>query len=154
MYHTHFIYYTPNTLLTLSLSAIGTLSSLHGYDTGTHPNILWTARKKADYKLPLVGFASIMSVVERERAMEELQKSYPGYELGTGYGNCEVTQRFLRQSLDEGSYVLPVTRVINKAAQKISKQFWAEGGRVPIPSRHLVGQTLGAILPSSLSLSF
>ncbi len=74
--------------------------------------------------------------------MDEWQTKYDT-PLGTGYANCPTTVSFLRQSLDKGSYELPVTRVINKAAQKVTHLFWQEGGKVPIPAKHLVGQTFG-----------
>ena len=83
-----------------------------------------------------------ISAVERENAMTELQSQYD-IPMGTGYGTDPATINFLKASLAKGSYELPVTRVINSTAQKISHMFWKEGGTIPIPSKHLIGQTYG-----------
>ena len=64
--------------------------------------------------------------------MEEWEAKL-GLELGTGYGNDPVTQNFLWKSLESGSFNLPVTRVLNVQAQKVSREFWKQGGRLPLP---------------------
>lgn len=56
------------------------------------------ARHKADRDVPLVGAASIVAKVERDRAMAALGKQL-GADVGSGYQTDPVTLAFLREHL-------------------------------------------------------
>lgn len=59
------------------------------------------ARHKADRDLPIVGAASIVAKVVRDRALARLQESSVR-RLGSGYPSDPVTREFLRRHLREG----------------------------------------------------
>jgi ribonuclease HII len=56
------------------------------------------ARHKADRDLPVVGAASIVAKVHRDRAIARLAKSL-GAEIGSGYPSDPVTRDYVRHSL-------------------------------------------------------
>jgi ribonuclease HII len=63
------------------------------------------ARHHADRDLPLVGAASILAKVRRDREIDDLQRSADG-ELGSGYPSDPTTRRYLAGLL-EGGGTLP-----------------------------------------------
>jgi ribonuclease HII len=56
------------------------------------------SRHKADRDLPLVGAASIVAKVHRDRAIQRLARSL-GCEIGSGYPSDPVTRGFVRETL-------------------------------------------------------
>ncbi|MCI4330523.1 MAG: ribonuclease HII [Thermoplasmata archaeon] len=59
------------------------------------------ARHRADRDLPVVGAASIVAKVRRDRAIEQLRVSL-GTGLGSGYPSDERTVAFVRAALESG----------------------------------------------------
>jgi ribonuclease HII len=56
------------------------------------------SRHKADRDLPLVGAASIVAKVQRDRAVVRLARSL-GAEIGSGYPSDRVTREYVREAL-------------------------------------------------------
>lgn len=67
---------------------------------GANRPINLTAEHKADENHLVVGAASIIAKVERDRRMRELEKQV-GLEIGSGYPNDPHTINFLRKWLEE-----------------------------------------------------
>ena len=64
------------------------------------------AEHRADESAPLVGAASVVAKVERDRAVARIAAEYPDYEVGSGYPSDPTTRAFLREYVrDHG--VLP-----------------------------------------------
>jgi ribonuclease HII len=59
------------------------------------------ARHRADRDLPVVGAASIVAKVRRDRAIEKLRSTL-GSELGSGYPSDQRTVNFVRSTLGSG----------------------------------------------------
>ena len=70
------------------------LPKLHGYLKKMSPEgIELIVEHFADSKYPVVGAASIIAKVERDRKIEELRKEYG--DIGSGYTSDPVTQKWL-----------------------------------------------------------
>ncbi len=54
---------------------------------------------KADYKYLVVGAASILAKVTRDREIEKLRKKYGN--LGSGYPADEITQEFIKKNFEK-----------------------------------------------------
>lgn len=67
------------------------------------------ARPKADKHDPMVGAASILAKVERDRAIDELARSV-GEEIGSGYPSDPRTRRFLTRWREENRDPPPFAR--------------------------------------------
>jgi|SRR5208283_1574382 len=67
------------------------------------------ARHHADRDFPVVGAASIVAKVQRDRALARLREEL-GEELGSGYPSDRRTVRFVRAALADGSPVPPWVR--------------------------------------------
>jgi ribonuclease HII len=63
------------------------------------PGVRVVARHHADALDPLVGAASVVAKVRRDRAVRELSRAL-GADLGSGYPSDPVTVRFVRTVLD------------------------------------------------------
>ena len=64
-------------------------------------NPIIRAEHKADQKYPVVSAASIVSKVERDSALKELEKDFGP--LGSGYPHDEITIGFLRKYLHQNN---------------------------------------------------
>jgi len=61
------------------------------------------AENYADKKYVIVGAASILAKVERDKEIEEIKKK-AGVDFGVGYSHDERTRKFLKDLLDKGEY--------------------------------------------------
>lgn len=71
----------------------------HAVAQALHPPMPVVSEHKADDKFPVVGAASILAKVERDRRVAELGRRLErrlGLPLGSGYPSDEVTMTFLR----------------------------------------------------------
>ena len=75
-----------------------------GRDVARHagPGVRVVARHHADARDPLVGAASIVAKVHRDRAVRRLSEEL-GEEVGSGYPSDPVTVRFVRRVVDPGA---------------------------------------------------
>jgi ribonuclease HII len=73
------------------------------------PEVRVLARHHADALDPLVGAASIVAKVRRDRAIRELAEAL-GEEVGSGYPGDEVTVRFVRRTVRPGDELPPWLR--------------------------------------------
>lgn len=53
---------------------------------------------KADFKYPIVGAASILAKVTRDKSIDDLKKKYG--EIGSGYLTDEITQKFIKENFE------------------------------------------------------
>ncbi|SEH56980.1 RNase HII [Halopenitus malekzadehii] len=68
----------------------------------TSPNVSVTARHGADADSPLVGAASIVAKVERDRRMAAIDERHPDYDgVGSGYPSDPTTTAFLEAYVDD-----------------------------------------------------
>jgi ribonuclease HII len=75
---------------------------------GVSPEVI-VSRHKADRDLPLVGAASIVAKVVRDRAVARLAKRL-GTEIGSGYPSDPVTRAFVEESLRDPAAERPWLR--------------------------------------------
>jgi ribonuclease HII len=73
------------------------------------PGVVVVARHKADATDPLVGAASIVAKVRRDRAIRELAAAL-GDDIGTGYPSDPTTVRFVRRTVASGGTPPPWLR--------------------------------------------
>jgi ribonuclease HII len=73
------------------------------------PEVRVLARHHADANDPLVGAASIVAKVRRDRAVRRLAEEL-GEEIGSGYPSDPVTVRFVRRTVTPGSVAPPWLR--------------------------------------------
>lgn len=73
------------------------------------PDVRVLARHHADATDPLVGAASIVAKVHRDRAVRVLAEEL-GEEIGSGYPSDPVTVRFVRRTVPPGSALPPWLR--------------------------------------------
>jgi len=74
----------------------------------------------ADENYPIVGAASILAKVERDRRISELEKEYGN--LGSGYPSDEKTIRFLKKYLNHYGCFPPIARKKWKTLVRIKKE--------------------------------
>jgi ribonuclease HII len=70
-------------------------------ETLTGGSVEIIARHRADETEPVVGAASIVAKVRRDRAMQGLRRRF-GEELGSGYPSDPVTRRFVDRTVSAG----------------------------------------------------
>ncbi len=87
------------------------------------------AENKADVNHPVVGAASIIAKVERDRAMKRLQRQL-GVPLGSGYPADPVTQQFLRKYYADPAFAAvirkswaPYRALVEGSAQRTLSEF-------------------------------
>ena len=74
----------------------------------------------ADENYPIVGAASILAKVERDRRISELEREYGN--LGSGYPSDEKTIRFLKKYLNQHGCFPPIARKKWKTLARIKKE--------------------------------
>jgi len=72
---------------------------------------------EADKKYPIVGAASIVAKVERDRRIEELKKEYGDF--GSGYPSDEKTQGFIKRWYEEKGELPDIVRKKWKSVQRM-----------------------------------
>lgn len=81
-------------------------------------NVKLTAEHKADMKYPIVGAASILAKVERDRRIRELEKEI-GMEIGSGYPRDPHTLNFLRKWIAAHKEIPPWVRMSWRTAREL-----------------------------------
>ncbi len=74
----------------------------------------------ADKNYPVVGAASILAKVERDRIISELGKQYG--DIGSGYPSDEKTIKFLREYFHREKCFPPIVRKRWKTLQRIKME--------------------------------
>jgi len=74
----------------------------------------------ADENYPVVGAASILAKVERDKGISELKKKYG--EVGSGYPSDEKTIKFLKEYFRSQGCFPPIVRKRWKTLQKIRRE--------------------------------
>jgi len=83
-------------------------------------NCIIKAEHKADFNYPIVGAASIIAKVERDREIEKLAKEHG--DLGSGYSHDEKTISFLKKWMKEKKALPYFSRKSWETSSKISSE--------------------------------
>lgn len=70
-----------------------------------HSQLRVVSEHKADDRYPIVSAASIVAKVERDRAIQNIRKTYP--DVGSGYPSDPTTIEFLKTVIQESQEELP-----------------------------------------------
>lgn len=83
-------------------------------------NVLINSKHKADESNPIVGAASIIAKVERDKYMANLAEEYG--DVGSGYPSDPTTQKYLEQYVLENNALPPFARKSWSTCEKVLRK--------------------------------